>query len=503
VSFGRFRLDLRHRKLTGEGRPIELKSKAFDILAVLASAQGEVVTKDELMAKVWPGLVVEESNIQVHISALRKALGEARDRPVHLFTVPGRGYRFVGAQPSPVEMPRALPDRPSIAVLPFQNMSSDAEQEYFADGMVEDIITGLSRIKWLFVIARNSSFVYKGKAVDIRQLGQDLGVHYVLQGSVRKSGDRVRIAAQLIEAHGGVQVWAERYDRLLGDIFAVQDEIAMSVIGAIEPGLRKIEVERIKRKRPDSLDAYDLVLQALPFIYKLMPEGSAPAIPLLQKALQLEPDYSFAHAALAWCFHIRFGRGGLKEEDRRSAIHHAQAALSGAGDDATTLAISAFVIWFEEHDVTTAFDLFDRALAISNSNFVALSTSAVALAWTGKSELAIERAQHALKLSPFDTQNHLSYQALAGANFHLKRYAEACEAARRAVELNPSFSVPYAYLTAALICSGRDQEARTAAQSVLKLDPSFTIRRFSATVGVKPEVFLAFANAWREAGLPE
>jgi TolB-like protein len=509
VSFGRFRLDLRHRKLTGEGAPIELKSKAFDILAVLASAQGEVVTKDELMAKVWPGLVVEESNIQVHVSALRKALGEARDRPVHLFTVPGRGYRLVVAQPSPVEMPvsqadpRALLDRPSIAVLPFQNMSSDAEQEYFADGMVEDIITGLSRIKWLFVIARNSSFVYKGKAVDIRQLGQDLGVHYVLQGSVRKSGDRVRIAAQLIEAHGGVQVWAERYDRLLGDVFAVQDEIAMSVIGAIEPGLRKIEVERIKRKRPDSLDAYDLVLQALPFIYKLMPEGSAPAIPLLQKALQLEPDYSFAHAALAWCFHIRFGRGGLKEEDRQSAIHHAHAALSGAGDDATTLAISAFVIWFEEHDVTTAFVLFDRALAISNSNFVALSTSAVALAWTGKSELAIERAQHALKLSPFDSQNHLSYQALAGANFHLKRYAEACEAARRAVELSPSFSVPYAYLAAALICSGRDQEARSAAQSVLKLDPSFTIRRFSATVGVKPEVFLAFANAWREAGLPE
>ncbi|UPK32381.1 hypothetical protein IVB18_29385 [Bradyrhizobium sp. 186] len=226
--------------------------------------------------------------------------------------------------------------------------------------------------------------------------------------------------------------------------------------------MRKIEIERIKRKRPDSLDAYDLVLQALPFIYKLMPEGSAPAIPLLQKALQLEPDYSFAHAALAWRSHIRVGRGGLKEEDRRSAIHHAHGALSGGGDDATTLAISAFVIWFEEHDVT-AFDLFDRALAISNLNFVALCTSAVALAWTGKSELAIERARHALKLSPFDSLNHLSYQALAGANFHLKQYAEACEAARRAVELSPSFSVPYAYLAVALICSGRDQDARTAA----------------------------------------
>src|SRR3981081_1389908 len=158
----------------------------------------------------------------------------------------------------------------------------------------------------------------------------------------------------------------------------------MGMIGLIGAGLRKIEVERIKRKRPDSLDAYDLVLQALPFIYKLMPEGSAPAIPLLQKALQLEPDYSFAHAALAWCFHIRFGRGGLKEEDRRSAIHHAHAALSGVGDDATTLAISAFVIWFEEHDVTTAFDLFDRAVAISHSNFVALVPRAAPLRCTGR-----------------------------------------------------------------------------------------------------------------------
>src|SRR5947209_7144616 len=189
VSFGPFRVDLRHRKLTRDGDPIDLKSKAFDILAVLAAAQGEVVTKDELMAKVWPGLVVEESNIQVHISALRKALGEARDRPGHLFTVSGRGYRLVGAQPPPAEMPtseadpQALPDRPSIAVLPFQNMSSDPEQEYFADGIVEEIITGLARIKWLFVIARNSSFAYKGKAVDIRQLGNDLGVRYVLQGS--------------------------------------------------------------------------------------------------------------------------------------------------------------------------------------------------------------------------------------------------------------------------------------------------------------------------------
>lgn len=509
VCFGRFCLDLRHRKLTGDGAPIELKSRAFDILCVLASAHGEVVSKDEIMAKVWPGLTVEESNVQVHISALRKALGEKRDSPGHLFTVSGRGYRLVGVGASPAaptpepSEARPLPDRPSIAVLPFQNMSSDPEQEYFADGMVEDIVIGLSRIKWLSVIARNSSFAYKGRAVDVRQIGRDLDVRYVLEGSVRKAGDRVRIAAQLIEAHSGVRVWAERYDRRVGDVFSVQDEIAMSVVGAIEPGLRRIEIERIRRKRPDSLDAYDLVLRALPFIYRLMPDASAPAIPLLQNALQLEPDYSFAHAALAWCFHIRFGRGGLQENDRRAAIHHAHAALSGGSDDAVTLAIAAFVIWFDEHDTATAFDLFDRALAIGGSNFVALCTSAVALAWTGKSDLAIERARHALRLSPFDALNHLSYQAVAGANFHLGRYAEACEAARRAVELNPGFSVPYAYLTAALIRLGSLDEARGAAAAVLARDPGFSISRFAVIVGVNPEVFSGFAEAWRAAGLPE
>ena len=502
LSFGHFRLDPRGRRLLADGAPVDLKTKAFDILCVLAAARGEVVTKDELMAKVWPGLVVEENNIQVHVSALRKALGEERGAPAHLVTVPGRGYRLLGVEDASAPA-AAAPGRPSIAVLPFENLGSDPEQGYFADGVVEDIITGLSRVKWLTVIARASSFVYRGKAVDVRQVGRELAVRYVLQGSVRRFEDRIRIATQLVEAASGTQLWAGRYDRRLGDLFEVQDEIALAVIGAIEPGLRKSEVERVRRKRPGTLDAYDLVLRALPYLYKLMPEASAPAIPLLEKALEREPGYPLAHAMLAWCLHVRFSRGGLREEDRQASIRHARAAVGGGSDDALALAISAFVIWFDEHDTATAFALFDRALALGPSNVVALCTSAVALAWSGQSETAIERAGRALELSPFDSLNYLSYLALAGANYRLGRYEAAQAWARRAVEANPGFSVPYAYLAAALARLGRDDEAKAAVAALRALDPGFTIGRYRVTVGVNAEVFDDFSEAWRRAGMPD
>jgi TolB-like protein len=207
----------------------------------------------------------------------------------------------------------ALPDKPSIAVLPFQNMSGDAEQDYFADGMVDDIITGLSRIKWLFVIARNSTFTYKGRAVDVKQIGRELGVRYVLEGSVRKAGDRVRITGQLIDAATGAHVWAERYDRKSDDIFALQDEITLSVVGAIEPSLRFAEADRVKRKRPDSLDAYDLVLQAQGDVYTRMPEPAQKALVLLERALALDPAYALAHAYAAECHHSIFLRGGCRK----------------------------------------------------------------------------------------------------------------------------------------------------------------------------------------------
>jgi len=224
----------------------------------------------------------------------------------------------------------AAADAPSIAVLPFQNMSGDPEQEYFVDGIVEDIITGLSRMKWLYVIARNSSFAYKGRAVDVKQVGRDLGVRYVLEGSLRKAGDRIRITCQLIETANGTHVWAERYDRPLGNIFEVQDEITLSVVGAMEPSLRQAEIERSKRKRPDNLDAYDLYLRALPHAQVAMPGDGEKALSWLQKSLALDPDYAAAHALAAWCYEQRYLRGGMHEADKTAALEHARAALGPA-----------------------------------------------------------------------------------------------------------------------------------------------------------------------------
>jgi len=262
-------------------------------------------------------------------------------------------------------------------------MSGDPEQDYFVDGMVEEIITGLSRIKWLFVIARTSSFAYRGKSPDVRQVGRELGVRYVLEGSVRKASGRVRIAGQLVDAESGRHIWAERYDRPLDDMFALQDEITLNVIGAIEPSLRRAEIERVKRKRPGDLDAYDLVLRAMPFVDTAMPEGALQALPLLEPALALEPHYAIAHGHIAVCHRALFMRAGQREENRRAAIRHAHAALAHGRDDATALALAGFVIGQVEHDRAVAREAFEAALALSPSSALSYTTAA---SWPGGAE---------------------------------------------------------------------------------------------------------------------
>jgi TolB-like protein len=516
LLFEDYALDDDRRELRRGADLIPVEPKVFDLLAYLIANRDRVVSRDDLIANVWDGRIVSESALATCINAARTAVTDSGEEQRLIKTLPRKGLRFVGAvwqqehSTSPVATtatlhpgrhPLALPDKPSIAVLPFQNMSGDPEQEYFADGIVEDIITGLSRIKWLFVIARNSGFAYKGKVVDVRQIGRELGVRYVLEGGVRKVGSRVRITAQLIEAETAVHLWSDRYDRLLDDIFALQDEITMNVVGAIEPNLRKAEIERVKRKRPNNLDAYDLVLRAMPFAYSHIAQDALLAIPPLKEALGLEPDYAVAHALLAWCYHFRFSRAGLCEDDRVAAVHHARAAIAG-GDDAAALGMAGFVISLDDHDHATALSLFDRALALSNSNIFALNCSALVLSWMGQTELAIERAQRALRFSPFDFLNYLAYNALSISYFHIGRYREAHEASGCSVQLNPRFSVSRAFLTAALVRLGRNDDAKAEAQRVLSLDPTFSVRRFSVTAGIEAAVYTPLADAWCEAGLP-
>jgi adenylate cyclase len=438
--------------------------------------------------------------VRGRIEAPFVALGERQvkniARPVRVYGV-GSGAVAV-SQAAPL----ALPDKPSIAVLPFTNMSGDPEQDYFADGMVEDIITGLSRIRWLFVIARNSSFTYKGHAVDVKQVGRALGVRYVLEGGVRRAGSRIRITAQLVEADSGAHLWADRYDRALDDVFALQDEITLNVVGAIEPSLRRAEIERVRRKRTDSLDAWDLVLRALPLIYVGESENASRAMPLLEQAVALDPAYATAHAALAWCHHHLFSRGGLREENRQAAVRHAEAATAHGGDDATALAIAGLVLAHDAHDPPAAFRLFDQALALSSSNVFALACSALSLAWQGHAEPALERAGRALRLSPFDPMNFMPNCAVAIAHFQQGRFAAARDAARQAVAVNPHFSVCHAHFAAALVRAGDVEAGRAAARQVMALNPGFTIGGFATAHRPAPDVFEPYAEAWRMAGLP-
>jgi adenylate cyclase len=401
-------------------------------------------------------------------------------------------------------VPLPLPDKPSIAVLPFRNMSGDQEQEYFADGMVEEIITALSRIRWLFVIARNSSFTYKSQAVDVKQVGRELGVRYVLEGSVRKGGNRVRITAQLIDTTNGAHLWADRFDGSLEDIFDLQDKVAISVAGVIEPTLRQSEIERARRKRPDSLDAYDLYLRALPSIFTPMPEDADKALPLLGKAIQLEPDYKAAHAMIAWCHEVRYLRGGVQEETRLAALHHARLAIAGGGDDAAALATAGFVIAVCGHDFETALTPFDRSFALSSSSALALGLSSIVRAWKGDDAIAVEHAERAIRLSPFDPLIYLPYVGLAYAHFAASRFEETVAAASLAIQSSPRFTVPQILHTAALGCLDRGEDAKAAVQRLLELQQGITVATAILSARyVNAEKIAALANALRRARLPE
>ncbi len=511
-TFGRFRLDANAEMLFHGAEPTVLGQRAVALLRVLLERPGEPVSKDALIAAAWPGRAIEDSNLTVQIAALRRVFEEGAGGASWIETLPRRGYRYVGpvvatdnspAAATSWTSPLALLNKSSVAVLPFSNLSGDPQQEYFSDGMVEDIIAGLSRIKWLFVVARNSSFTYKGKAVDVKRVGRELGVRYLLQGSLRKDGSRVRISAQMIEAETGGHVWAERYDRPLDDIFALQDEITLSVVGAIEPSLRRAEVERVIRMRPESLDAYDLVLQAQPDVYGVMPERVTKALPLLERALALDPIYALAHAFAAMCHHCLFLRAGLHEENRAASIRHAQAAIVHGQDDALALTFAGFSIGMDGHDRAAAFAAFEAALAVSPSSALTYILGSVILAFAGEAERAIEWGERGMRLSPFDPWAFSAYHALTLAHFHRGRYEAAVDAAHKAVQSNPAFSFSYMLLAAPLAKLGRLEDAKAAAARVLELQPAFRYSRQFSGVDCAPALAVSLSEALRAIGLPE
>jgi TolB-like protein/tetratricopeptide (TPR) repeat protein len=500
-------LDVERRELRRGGQLVRIEPQVFDLLLHLLRNRDRVVTKDDLLTAVWEGRIVSESTLTSRINAARKAIGDSGVSQRLIRTVPRKGLRFVAdvASDDPLEPPTSslTRDRPSIAVLRFANLSEDPEQGYFAQGIVEELITGLSRIKWLLVISRHSAFAYESGPIDIKTIGRGLGVRYVLEGSVRRAGEKVRVTGQLTETETGRHVWAGRFDGTWGDIFTLQDEMTMSVISAVEPSLRKVETERARRKRPDSLDAYDLFLRALPFAATAMPDNADAALSLLEQAIGLEPDYAVAHGMTAWCHEQRYLRAGLHAANRDAALQHAHAAITLGSDDAMALALGGFVIAAIERDYITAIGALDTALALSPSCALAYGFSAIVRAWMGDSAAAIVHGRLGIRLSPYDPLIYIPYVGLAYAHYFAGEWEDAMQAARRACQANPHFSVPWYLLTGALIRLARTEEARASARRVVAVQPDFTVSDLISGGITSADRIADLADALRQAGLPD
>jgi adenylate cyclase len=401
------------------------------------------------------------------------------------------------------ETPPPMPDKPSIAVLPFENMSGDPEQEYFADGMVEEIITALSRFKWLFVIARNSSFTFKGQAVDIKEVGRRLGVRYTLEGSVRKAAEKVRITGQLIDAVTGAHLWADRFERDLTDVFALQDEVTVAVVSAIQPKLLQTEIAMAARRRPENLTAYDFFLQGTSQFYLTTREGLAETIRLAHRALELDPGFGLA-AALAGASHMQnvlLGYAVDPQFEREEAIRLLQLALSINDDDPDVVAVAAVTSAYMVGDRDSEIEMADRAVALNPNSFVAWSCRGQVYRIAGLPEQAISSFERAIRMSPVDPRLHLMLTGRGQALIELRRFDEAIAAGKKALRQSSSFSGAYCCLASALAHLGRDAEAREAAAHLLEVDPDFTISAWIARGGQTNSTLML--EGLRKAGLPE
>ena len=395
------------------------------------------------------------------------------------------------------------PDKPSIAVLPFENMSGDPEQEYFADGMVEEIITALSRFKWLFVIARNSSFTFKGKAVDIKEVGRQLGVRYVLEGSVRKSSGKVRITGQLIDALTGAHLWADRFERDLTDIFALQDEVTVAVVSAIQPKLLQTEIALATRRRPENLTAYDFYLRAVQQYYLTTREGLAEAMGLAHRALELDPRFGLVAAMAGSChaLNVLLGYAADPQVERKEAVRLLRLALRIDDSDPDILAWASLASAFMVDDCEGAIEMADRAVALNPNSFWAWNTRGWVYKIAGLPEEALRSFERAIRMSPIDPLLHRTFVGMGLVFIELGRSDEAVVAAKKAQRQNPSYSPAYRCLASAFAHLGREAEARDAAARLLECDPAFTISSWIARGGQTSAKLQI--EGLRKVGLPE
>jgi adenylate cyclase len=420
---------------------------------------------------------------------------------------PVRAYAVLAGAPGALteglSAPPPLPDKPSIAVLPFENMSGDPEQEYFADGMVEEITTALSRFKWLFVIARNSSFTFKGKAVDVKEVGRRLGVRYVLEGSVRKASGKVRITGQLIDAVTGAHIWADRFERDLTDVFALQDEVTLAVVSAIEPKMLQTEIESATRRRPENLTAYDYYLRALPHYYLSTREGLAETIRLAHRALELDPRFAFVAALAGHChvLNILLGYTIDPQFERKEAIRLFRLALSIDDGDPEALALAAATSAFMIGDYESEIELADRAVALNPNSFNTWHFRGWVRSVAGLPEEALRSFERAMRMSPVDPLLHRLSVGMGMAFIELRRFDEAIAAGKKALRQNPTFPTAYRVLASACVHLGRDAEAHEAATRMLEVDPDFTISAWIARGGQRNWKLLI--EGLRKAGLPE
>jgi TolB-like protein/Flp pilus assembly protein TadD len=538
--FAGFAIDLGQHELRRSGEVVGVEPQVFDLLVYLIRHRDRIVSKDELIETIWQGRIVSEATLSSRVSAARRAIGDNGEDQRLIRTLHKRGFRFVGllddagsppsgsaveekeaAQPAAAATDAgafaqnadaarasvlALPGKPSIAVLPFQNMSGDPEQEYFSDGLTEDIITGLSRQRWFFVIARNSTFAYKAEVIDVRRVASELGVRYVLEGSVRKTAGRVRVTGQLIDATSGFHLWADRYDRDLVDIFELQDEITDKVIGAVGPQILSAEAARVRRRPPQSIDAWDLVMHALPHMWRVSAQEQRRAQEFLQQAIALDAEYAHAHALLGWTYVSMFNVDShrpMRELTEKSLDVGARAVAFDDQEPWGHLVVGLGHARRRRPELAVSH--LSKAVDLNPNFALAYAGLGYALACGGEPERGLQSLEQAERLSPRDPflaiyAPTVRYMAF----FALERYEETIAVCRATAALHPNHAGAWRLMTVSLGLLGKTDEAAKALARTLTLQPDLSPAHVEInTVFADPSDRARFLLGLRMAGLKD